>query len=81
LLSIPAVPYASGVRYVPRLGACAEPAAPSAAGYVACRWLADGTDGTGTELTKGGIDILRVAGDRIGEVWSVTGSRLFGPAG
>jgi hypothetical protein len=53
----------------------------SAAGHVACRWLADSTDSTGASSTKGGIDILRVADDRIAEVWSVTGSRLLGPEG
>jgi hypothetical protein len=51
------------------------------AGHVACRWLADAIDGTGTPTTKAGIDILRIAGDRIVEVWSVTGSRLLGAAG
>lgn len=44
---------------------------------VAARWIASGSDAAGGEFRKGGIDILRCEGDRIAEVWSVTGERLL----
>jgi hypothetical protein len=55
-------------------------------GHVACRWLVDAeadtdADAAGGPVTKGGIDVLRVVGDRVAETWSVTGARRLGPTG
>jgi hypothetical protein len=45
------------------------------ADHVVCRWAADLTREDGTSASKAGIDILRIAEDRIAEVWSITGNR------
>ena len=45
--------------------------------HVACRWLADLTDDARGSVTTGGIDLLRLEGDRIAEAWSVSGSRIL----
>ena len=44
---------------------------------VAGRWIATGADAARGEFSKGGIDLLRLDGDRIAQVWSVTGERLL----
>ncbi|MFI6602469.1 hypothetical protein ACIBHX_39980 [Nonomuraea sp. NPDC050536] len=46
-------------------------------GHLSCRWLATFTGEDGAQLTKGGIDVLRLEGDLITEVWTVTGTRLL----
>ncbi|MDJ0346041.1 nuclear transport factor 2 family protein [Streptomyces sp. H10-C2] len=49
------------------------------AGQVGCRWSATRPDPDGAGvITVSGVDILAVAGGRITDVWSVTGSRRFG---
>jgi hypothetical protein len=46
---------------------------------VVARWTVDVPDATGAVTTKSGIDMLALDGDRIAEVWSVTGARRFAP--
>ncbi len=58
------------LRYHTDVGPIVDPVG----GYVSCRWIADLQQG-GTPDRHGGIDILRIAGDRVAEVWSVTGTR------
>ncbi|GAA1921469.1 nuclear transport factor 2 family protein [Streptantibioticus ferralitis] len=66
---------APGLRYA----VDGAPVVDPVTGYVVARWTVDVPDTAGATTTKSGIDMLAVAGDRIAEVWSVTGARRFAP--
>ncbi|MFB7462462.1 nuclear transport factor 2 family protein [Streptomyces sp. NPDC056224] len=53
------------------------PVVDGAHGQLATRWTATYTDGSGTPVTKSGIDMCSVADGRISAVWSLTGDRRF----
>ncbi|MGW7005936.1 nuclear transport factor 2 family protein [Streptomyces sp. NPDC054933] len=66
---------APGLRY----SVDGAPVVDPVTGYVVARWTVDVPDAAGALDTKSGIDMLAVDGDRIAEVWSVTGARRFAP--
>jgi hypothetical protein len=46
---------------------------------LACRWYATVRDAEGRPIAKAGIDVLRLEGPRIAEVWTVSGARILDP--
>ncbi|WP_269858885.1 hypothetical protein [Streptomyces sp. RPT161] len=66
---------APGLRYA----VDGTPAVDPVTRTVAARWTVDVPDAVGDVTTKSGIDMLALDGDRVAEVWSVTGARRFAP--
>ncbi|MCC0100287.1 ester cyclase [Streptomyces flavotricini] len=53
------------------------PVIDAAHGQLATRWAATYVDGSGTPVTKSGIDMFSITDGRISAVWSLTGDRRF----
>ncbi|MFF4098573.1 hypothetical protein [Streptomyces sp. NPDC001903] len=53
------------------------PVIDGAHGRLASRWTATYVDGSGTPVTKSGIDMFSITDGRISGVWSLTGRRRF----